>query len=100
MTIEYDEKGKFFTDVVTKFPTAAVIQSTTHLIRGLVHIRQGERLKNELERDEQFLAVTRATIHDVNNNILFEAPFLAIHRSHIVWILPEENEGTESDANS
>jgi hypothetical protein len=100
MTIEYDEKGKFFTDVVTKFPTAAVIQTTTHLIRGLVHIRQGERLKGELERDEQFLAITRATIHDANDQVLFNAPFLAIQRSQIVWVLPAENEGTVTDDNS
>ena len=91
MTIEYDEKGKFYTDVVTKLPTSAIIQTTTHLIRGLVHIRQGERLKNELERDEQFIAVTRATIHDANDSILFNAPFLAIQRSQIVWILPSDN---------
>ena len=50
MTIEYDEKGKFYTEVVSKIPTAVVIQTTTHLVRGLVHVRQGERLKDELER--------------------------------------------------
>jgi hypothetical protein len=100
MTIEYDEKGKFYTEVVTKLPTSAVIQTTTHLIRGLVHIRQGERLKGELEEKEQFLAVTRATIHDANDNLLFNAPFLAIHRSQIVWVMPAGTEGTETDANS
>lgn len=100
MTIEYDEKGKFFTDVVTKFPTSAIIQTTTHLVRGLVHIRQGERIKGELERDEQFLAVTRATIHDATDKILFNAPFLAIQRSQIVWVLPADKEGTETDADS
>lgn len=93
MTIEYDEKGKFYTDVVTKMPTSATIQTTTHLIRGLVHIRQGERLKNELERDEQFIAVTRATIHDGNDNILYTVPFLAIQRSQIVWVMPMGDEG-------
>lgn len=97
MTIEYDEKGKFYTDVVTKLPTSAVIQTTTHLIRGLVHIRQGERLKNELERDEQFIAVTQAAIYDANDKVLFTAPFLAIHRAQIVWILPADNEGVETE---
>jgi hypothetical protein len=97
MTIEYDEKGKFFTDVVTKFPTSAVIQTTMHLIRGLVHVRQGERIKGELEQGEQFLAVTRATIHDANDNILFTAPFLAIHRSQIIWVMPMDNEGAVTE---
>lgn len=100
MSIEYDDKGKFYTDVVTKLPTLAVIQTTTHLIRGLVHIRQGERLKNELERSEQFIAVTQATIHDANDTVLFNAPFLAVQRSQIVWVLPAAIEGIEADANS
>lgn len=100
MTIQYDEKGKFFTDVVTKFPTSAVIQTATHLVRGLVHVRQGERLKAELERDEKFLAVTRATVHGADGGVLFEAPFMAIQRSQIVWIMPVGKEGEDENANA
>lgn len=96
MTIEYDEKGKFYTDVVTKLPVMAVIQTTTHLIRGQVYIRQGERLKSELEREELFLAITRATIHGTNDEVLYTAPFLAIQRSQIVWVMPLENSQGES----
>lgn len=95
MTIEYDEKGKFYTEVVTKLPTPAVIQTATHLVRGFVHIRQGERLKNELERDEMFLAVTKATIHGAGDQILFSTPFLAIQRAQIVWIMPVEEADSE-----
>ncbi len=54
MSIEFDEKGKYYTDIVTKQPVAVVIQTSTHLVRGFVHVRHGERLKNELERDEGF----------------------------------------------
>jgi hypothetical protein len=92
MTIEYDEKGKFYTDVVTKLPLAAVIQTSTHLVRGFVHIRQGERLKNELEKDEIFLAVTNAVVHDADDKVLFSAPFVAVQRAQIVWIMPVEGE--------
>lgn len=95
MTIEYDEKGKFYTDVVTKLPTPAVIQTATHLVRGLIHVRQGERLKNELEQDERFIAVTKATIHAADGQILFSAPFLAIQCTQIVWIMPAERESRE-----
>jgi len=49
MTIEYDDKGKFFTEVVKKLPVSVVIQTVTHMIRGFVHVREGERFKNELE---------------------------------------------------
>ena len=95
MTIEYDEKGKFYTDIVKKLPVSSVIQTATHLVRGLVHVRQGERLKNELERDERFIAVTNATVHGVDDQILFSAPFLAIQCTQIVWIMPDDGESRE-----
>ena len=43
MDIEFDEKGKFFTNVVTKISVPATIQTTGRLIRGEVHVRKGER---------------------------------------------------------
>jgi len=95
MTIEYDEKGKYYTDVVKKHPISAVIQTTTHLVRGLIHVRQGERLKNELEREEKFLAVTNATIHGVDDHVLFSPPFIALQRAQIVWLMPVDEETQE-----
>ena len=95
MSIEYDEKGKFYTDIVKKLPVSAVIQTATHLVRGLIHVRQGERLKNELERDERFIAVTNATVHGVDDQIIFSAPFLAIQYVQIVWIMPADRESRE-----
>jgi hypothetical protein len=88
MTIEYDEKGKFYTDIVKKLPVSVVMHTTAHLVRGQVHVRDGERLKNELERDEVFLAVTNATIYDANDKVLFTAPFMAVQRAQIIWIMP------------
>ena len=92
MTIEYDEKGKFYTDVVAKLPVSCLIQTTTHLMRGFVHVRQGERFKNELERDEIFLAVTNVNILGANEEILFTSPFMAVKRSQIVWVMPASDE--------
>jgi len=99
MTIEYDEKGKFYTDVVKKLPVSTVIQTTTHLVRGLIYVRQGERLKNELERDEKFLAVTHVTVHGGDDQVLFSSPFMALQRSQIVWLMPMEEEAREDMAN-
>lgn len=94
MSFEYDEKGKVFTNIVSKRPVTALIQTTTHLIRGNVHIRQGERVKDELDRDELFLAVTEASVLDDAGETLHSAPFLAVRRAQIVWLLPQE-EGEE-----
>jgi len=88
MTVEYDEKGKFYTDIVKKLPVSVVIQTTTHLVRGLLHVREGERLKNELERTETFLAITAASLYGTDDKILFTVPFIAIQRSQIIWIMP------------
>jgi len=96
MTIEYDEKGKFYTDVITKLPVSCLLQTTTHLMRGFVHVRQGERFKNELERDEVFLALTNVSILGANDEILYSAPFMAVQRSQIVWVMPSgENEASQ-----
>jgi hypothetical protein len=92
MTIEYDEKGKFYTDVVKKLPLPVVIQTASHLIRGSVHVRDGERLKNELERDEKFLAVTNAFIYEAGDKVLYAVPFMAIQRAQIIWIMPVDEE--------
>lgn len=90
MTIEYDEKGKIFTDIVSKVPILATIQTTTHLMRGQIHVRRDQRIKDELDLDESFLALTDVSVLGADGQTLFQAPFLAVRRSHIVWVLPEQ----------
>ncbi len=91
MSIEYDEKGKFFTDVISKIPVDAVVQTAAQLVRGKVHVRQGERLKDELDRDELVLAMTDATVLGPNGEVQYNAPFLAVRRSQIIWVMPDES---------
>ena len=62
MNIEFDEKGKFFTDIVSKTSVPVLIQTMTHRIHGNVYITRGQRLKDELNLDEAFLAITDATV--------------------------------------
>jgi hypothetical protein len=88
MTIEYDEKGKIFTDIVSKVAIPAVVQTTQHLIRGNVHVRQDERLKDELDRDELFLAMTDANVIGADGQVIHESRFLAVRRAQIVWVMP------------
>jgi hypothetical protein len=95
MTIEYDEKGKRFTDIVTKRTVYATIQTTSHLMRGHVHVRRDQRIKDELDLDENFLAITDVVVLAADGQELFQAPFLAINRSHIVWVLPEASRNDE-----
>jgi hypothetical protein len=90
MSIEYDEKGKFFTNVVAKIPVPTTVQTTSQLVHGNIHVRQGERIKDELDREEPFLAMTEAAILGADGQAIFKAPFLAVRRSQIVWVMPDE----------
>jgi len=99
MSLEYDDKGKIFTDIIPKTAIPALVQTTTHLIQGNVHVRRDERLKDELDRDELFLAMTDASILGSNEEKLRDVPFLAVRRAQIVWVVPdEEAEQTRSEA--
>jgi hypothetical protein len=92
MSIEYyDEKGKVFTDIVSKVAVRATIQTTTHRIRGLLHVRRDQRIKDELDHDEKFLALTDVSVLGPDGQSLFQAPFVAVQRAQIVWVIPEQN---------
>ena len=88
MTVEYDEKGKIFTDIVSKVAIPAIVQTTEQLIKGNVHVRRDERLKDELDRDRMFLAMTDASIIGADGQTLYESRFLAVRRAQIIWVMP------------
>ena len=98
MTIEYDEKGKIFTEIVSKISVYATIQTTTHMMRGRIHIRRDQRIKDELDQDENFLALTDVSVLGSDGQTLFQAPFLAVRRAHIVWVIPEQKSGEEKES--
>lgn len=98
MSIEYDEKGKIYTNVISKITIVSLLQTTTHLIRGNVHVRQGDRLKDELENDEDYIAVTNASIYDANGLVAYSNPFLAVQKSQIVWIMPVDEDTNKGEA--
>jgi len=95
MTFEYDEKGKIFTDIVTKVAVQARIQTTTHMLQGQIHVRRDQRIKDELDANETFLALTDVSVLGPEGQVLFQVPFLAVHRSHIIWVMPEQNQDEE-----
>ena len=98
MTIEYDEKGKIFTDIVSKIAVHATIQTTTHMMRGHIHVRRDQRVIDELDLNENFLALTDVSVLDADGQTLFQVPFLALRRTQIVWVIPEQNTGEENES--
>lgn len=90
MSIEYDEKGKIFTDVVSKIAVYATVQTTTHLMRGHIHVRRDQRIIDELDLNESFLDITDVSVLDSDGQTRYQAPFLALRRTQIVWVIPEQ----------
>jgi hypothetical protein len=89
MTIEFDDNGKFFTDVISKTPIPVTIQTILHRIQGNIHVSKDRRLKDELDLPEKFIAITDAVIHSLDGHIQYRANFLAVHRDEIIWVLPD-----------
>jgi hypothetical protein len=91
MSLEFNEKGKYFTDIISKVTVPAVIQTTIHRIEGSVHIRMDERVKDELDRNEPFLAVTNAKVFGLDGAVLYETDFMSVSRLQIVWVIPSDD---------
>lgn len=89
MYTQFEEKGKIFTPHITKNPILVILQTTSHLIKGKIHIKPDERIKDSLRDDDPFLAMTDATIYSPTGHIVYQTHFLAIHQSHIIWLTPE-----------
>ncbi|MEJ2597611.1 MAG: hypothetical protein P8Z00_04720 [Anaerolineales bacterium] len=96
MGTRYDEKGKIFTDVVQKEPVRVVIQTTTmQRIKGQVYVKPDERVKDELNNPERFLAVTDANVYDQGGILINQCAFIAVNRDQIVWLIPQDDSVTD-----
>jgi len=91
MITDFDEKGKIFTNIVQKTPVPATIQTLTHRIRGEVYMKPDERLKDELNRSDQFLAVTNASILNDLGEVTIICKFLTLNKNQIVWLIPDKD---------
>ncbi|HWS24473.1 MAG TPA: hypothetical protein VN226_08595 [Anaerolineales bacterium] len=90
MDDEYGGRSKIFSQVIRKNSVKSKIQTTSHLIEGNIHIQLDNRVIDELVQNDDFIAVTEATVFDADGKDLYKVPFLTINRSHIIWVMPEE----------
>jgi len=88
MVTQFDDKGKIFTQVISKKPIAVVIQTSEHLIRGIIHVRPTERVIDELNHSQPFLAVTAAEVLGADGSAAYSSNFLTLNVNHIIWIIP------------
>jgi hypothetical protein len=91
MVTHYDEKGKIFTQFVSKHPVQVIIQSAQNMIRGTIHVRPDMRVKDELNTTDAFIAVTDAVVYNTLNEEIYRSAFMVINTDQIVWVIPEED---------
>jgi hypothetical protein len=92
METNINDKGKIFTNVITKKPVSVTIQTKTQRIHGELYVRIGERLKDEINSAEQFLAVTNAIVFDNVNleKVQYRCHFLLVNLEQIIWLIPDD----------
>lgn len=98
MGLHYDEKGKFFTDYITKETVKAIIQTPTNRIEGTLYVRPGERVSDMLNRSEQFLPLTEVTVYDLKGEKVYEGDFIAVNIQYVIWLKPENGKNLEGEA--
>jgi hypothetical protein len=95
MLTQFDEKGKIFTNVISKKPVMVTIQTSTNKIHGEIYVRPNERIKDELDRSEQFIAVTNAIVYSPQDVEVYRSNFLTLNLNHIVWLIPDDEVHSE-----
>ena len=91
MSTHFETDGKTFSHVVHTQGLPIMIQTESNFIRGILHLRDNERVKDVLNSSEQFLAVTNAQVFDSKGStVLYETGFLALNRLSIVWVFEDE----------
>ena len=90
MSVRYDDRGKYFTEIITKDRVPATVQTIVSRIQGNLHVRIDDRIKDELNRGEHFLAITDAIIYNLQGQKTYDTEFMLINRDHIIWIIPQE----------
>jgi len=92
MALRFDEKGKFYTEYISKVSVLVTLQTATHQIKGYIHVRKDQRLSDELNKPDPFLPITDATVFTPDGKVFSTSKFLAVNRAHIIWLLPEEED--------
>ena len=90
--IRVDEKGKFYTAHISKRTTPVIAATATTILRGAMHLMLDNRLKDELNGAEPFIAITDARVYALDGEtLLYNAAVVMINKSQILWIIPQED---------
>lgn len=81
-------KERGFRPQISTLQFPVVIQTFHNRIIGNLHTRENERIKDALNSNEPFIALTQVQIFDMNGTVeLNKSDFLAINRNKIIWVI-------------
>lgn len=75
---------------ITKKAIRCLIQTSTNLIEGEIHVRGHMRIIDELKFDELFIPVTNAVVYGVWGEKGLRTAFVAVRRDDISWVVPKD----------
>lgn len=91
MDYRVNDKGKYFTMRVTKHSVPVIARLQDSVVHGTVHLTLDNRLKDELNTEEKFIAVTDAQVWNATSTqMLYETAVLIVNKAQLVWIFPNE----------
>ena len=95
----YDNIGKKYTNVISKVPVLVEIRlANGDWIMGNLHVKPAIRLKDEINHEDKFLAITVAKVNHGQGYQTHVYQILLVNSDQIAWINPiQENtrDGTE-----
>jgi hypothetical protein len=98
MDTRIDHKGKYFTERISKHHVAVVARTAGEFVHGVACLTPDNRLKDELNGTEGFLAILDAEVRDgLDKLVLYSAPVVLLNKQQLVWVLPLGHEGLEED---
>ncbi len=98
--LRIDEKGKFFTTHVSKRMVKVATATQGNIFRGTMHLMLDNRLKDEMNNGERFLAMTDVQVYALDGTTpIYSAPAVVLNKEQIVWVIPQGNDddGSASD---
>ncbi len=101
MEFRVDAKGKYFTTHVSKQCVAIVARVRDSIVHGTLHLAPDNRLKDELNGDETFLAITNAEVFALDGERpLYSTEVLVINKDRIAWVFPREDNESRPETGS
>jgi len=92
MDYRVDEKGKYYTSRLNKKIVQVVISTAANIVRGTMYVMPDIRLKDDLNSNERFIAVTDAEVFDQSGKMrLYQNDLLILNKDQITWLLPQKD---------